>query len=53
MKVQKPIPLDHGLYDSMRRGHLIRTGHRLQGHLESEDGEVWKVVRECCLKEAE
>jgi len=36
------------LIDKMRQGHQIRTGHELVAHLESEDGELWRVVRECC-----
>lgn len=36
------------LFDSMRRGHLIRCGHELDARLESTDGEVWNIVRSCC-----
>lgn len=37
------------LFDSMRRGHLIRCGHELDARLEStDDGEIWRIVRSCC-----
>ena len=37
--------------DMQRRradGHLARTGHRLIGYFESENGKVWRMIRTCC-----
>ncbi|WPH57999.1 hypothetical protein SEA_LUCKYLEO_51 [Gordonia phage LuckyLeo] len=48
MRVIKPIPMDHELYGAMANGHLVRTGHQMEGYLVSEDGEVWHVARQCC-----
>lgn len=42
-----PLP-DTRLYRTMAAGHETRTGHELRAHLASEDGEIWRVVRECC-----
>ena len=36
------------LIDKMAPGHLINRGHELVAHLESDDGVLWRVVRECC-----
>ena len=44
MLTQKSSPL----IDKMAPGHLINRGHELVAHLESTDGETWKIVRECC-----
>ena len=44
MLTQKSSPL----LDKMALGHLINRGHELVAHLESTDGETWKIVRECC-----
>ena len=44
MLTQKSSPL----IEKMAPGHLINRGHELVAHLESTDGETWKVVRECC-----
>lgn len=39
---------DSPLIEKMKLGHAINRGHELVAHLESEDGELWRVVRECC-----
>lgn len=39
---------DSPLIETMKLGHSLRKGHELVAHLESEDGETWRVVRECC-----
>ena len=44
MLTQKSSPL----LDKMAPGHLINRGHELVAHLESDDGILWHVVRECC-----
>ena len=44
MLTQKSSPL----IDKMAPGHLANRGHELVAHLESETGEIWHVVRECC-----
>ncbi len=44
MLTQKSSPL----IDKMAPGHLANRGHELVAHLESTDGETWKIVRECC-----
>ena len=36
------------MIEKMRAGHLLNRGHELVAHLESEDGELWHLVRECC-----
>lgn len=44
MLTQKSSPL----LEKMAPGHLINRGHELVAHLESDDGILWHVVRECC-----
>ena len=46
-KIAKPME-DNRMTSAMARGHLKRTGHVLDAHLVSEDGELWQVVRDCC-----
>ncbi len=43
----KPLPPTR-LNVIQAQGHLTRTGHTLDAHLESEDGEFWTLVRHCC-----
>lgn len=47
---QDRTPLPHSpMWDAMRRGHLIRTGHELRAHLGPiVDGIGTGIVRECC-----
>lgn len=44
----KEIDYDSSFYFGMTVGHCARTGHDLVAHLESSDGEIWTIVRECC-----
>lgn len=47
LKFAKPLE-DNRMTAAMSLGHRRRTGHSLDAHLESEDGEMWQVVRDCC-----
>lgn len=40
---------DGRLHAQMAAGHLIRTGHHLEGYW--TDGELAKLVRTCCEKD--
>lgn len=36
------------ILDQMQKGHFMRKGHKLIAHLESDDGVIWHIVRDCC-----
>jgi hypothetical protein len=51
MTLTAPVP-DTGFYRQMAVGHMNRTGHALNAHLESNGDGLWHLIRQCCTPAA-